>query len=204
MADRSPADIIAAYRRRQRRRFPLTFADVSQAALLLFILAASAYLALTGGPELPTLIELKTNTPTFTPSITPTPSASATITPTPTYTSAPTHTPEHENQCSCPSPEIVVVTATFQATNPFMPQPTATGTSILTTVPTFTLPPTESPTSTATLPPTPTQVVYTVQRGDTLGSIALRFGVTVEAIQALNHMDSNVIYIGQVLQIPAP
>jgi LysM repeat protein len=72
------------------------------------------------------------------------------------------------------------------------------------------LPPAESPTPTETLiptasfTPTPTQTIYTVQNGDTLGGIALRFGVTVEAIQTLNDLDSTLIYVGQVLQIPQP
>lgn len=204
MADRSRADIIEAYRRRQGRRLPFSFADVSQAALLLLILASSAYFALTGGPELPTLIELKTNTPTFTPSITPTPSATAPPTLTPTQTSAPTETPDAENGCSCPSPQVLVVTATLEATSAFRPDPSATGPSTISAPPTGTLPPAASPTSSAILLPTPTPILYTVQRGDTLGGIALRFGVTVEAIQALNNMENTFIYVGQVLQIPAP
>ncbi len=45
---------------------------------------------------------------------------------------------------------------------------------------------------------------YTVQRGDTLGSIALRYGTTINAILAANPQitNPNVIYPGQVLVIP--
>jgi len=44
---------------------------------------------------------------------------------------------------------------------------------------------------------------YTVQRGDTLFSIALRFGVTTRALQAANGItDPDWIYVGQVLTIP--
>ena len=43
---------------------------------------------------------------------------------------------------------------------------------------------------------------YTVQGGDTLSDIALRFGVTVESIQELNNLDTTMIYVGQILQIP--
>ena len=57
---------------------------------------------------------------------------------------------------------------------------------------------------TASVPPTSTQTLYTVQNRDTLGGIALRFGVTVEAIQVLNNMDGTMIYVGQVLRIPKP
>ncbi len=198
MAKSSPADVIDAYRRRQERRFPFTFADISKALLFLIMLASSVYVLLIGGLKLPTLVELKTNTPTLTPSITPTASPTATITLTPTETQNP------DNQCNCSSPEIIVVTATSGATDTPMPFPTATETATTVFTPSATLPPTETFTPTDTLTPTPTQVLYTVRTGDTLSSIALKFGVTVEAIQSLNNLDSTLIYVGQVLQIPRP
>jgi len=194
MANSSPADVIDAYRRRQQRRFPFTFADISKALLFLLILASSVYISFTGGPKLPTLVELKTNTPTYTPSITPTASPTATI------TSTPTETPDPENQCNCPTPVILVVTATSGATNSLLP--IATETATIAFIPTSTLAPSDTPTPTETLFPTPTLVTYTVQRNDTLSGIALRFGVTVEAIQAQNNLDTAMIYVGQVLQIP--
>lgn len=47
--------------------------------------------------------------------------------------------------------------------------------------------------------------VYRVQPGDTLGAIATRFGVTVNAIMRANNMNNpNVLSIGQQLVIPAP
>lgn len=53
-------------------------------------------------------------------------------------------------------------------------------------------------------PPAPTaQQTYTVKSGDTLGRIAAKFGVTVDALAAANGIDDpNVIQVGQVLQIP--
>ena len=204
MAKNSPADVIDAYRRRQERRFPFTFTDVSKGLLFLIMLASSVYVLLTGGPKLPTLVELKTNTPTPTPSITTTASPTATITLTPTETQNP------DNQCNCSSPEIIVITATSGATDTPMPFPTAIETATTVFTPSATLPPTETFTPTETLTPTasatptPIQVLYTVQRGDTLSGVALRFGVTVEAIQSLNNLDSTLIYVGQVLQIPRP
>jgi N-acetylmuramoyl-L-alanine amidase len=47
--------------------------------------------------------------------------------------------------------------------------------------------------------------VYTVRSGDTLYSIARRFGVTVQALQQRNGLaDPNNIKVGQQLIIPAP
>ena len=202
MAKSSPADVIDAYRQRQERRSFFTFADISKALLFLIILASAIYVLLTGGPELPTLIELKTNTPTSTPSITPTATQTATITSTPTETQDP------NNHCDCPAPEILVVTATFSATDtPMSPQDS---TDMVVSTPTASLLPSETPipterlTSTPSATAIPTQVLYTVQNGDTLGGIALRFGVTVESIQTANNLDSTLIYVGQVLIIPNP
>jgi len=192
MAKSSPADVIDAYRRRQKRTFPFTFGDIGQGLLLLLILASTIYISVTGGPKLPVLVDLKTNTPTYTPSITLTASLTATFTSTPTETSDP------ENQCNCPSPVVIVVTATSGATSSPLSSPGATSTATLTSLPSATLSPSETPL------PTLTPVFYTVQRNDTLGGIALRFSVSVESIQALNNLDTTMIYLGQVLQIPTP
>jgi peptidoglycan/xylan/chitin deacetylase (PgdA/CDA1 family) len=72
--------------------------------------------------------------------------------------------------------------------------------------------PSTSPTTTATAAPTqpgetptppPAPATYTVQPGDTLYSIAQRFGTTVEAIAAANGIaDPGSISVGQVLLIP--
>lgn len=52
--------------------------------------------------------------------------------------------------------------------------------------------------------PSPTPFVYTVQQGDTLGSIALKFGVSINNLQAANpEISPNSMSVGQVLQIPS-
>ncbi len=44
---------------------------------------------------------------------------------------------------------------------------------------------------------------HVVSTGDTLFSIAIRYGTTVNAIQTLNNLTGDLIYVGQVLRIPA-
>jgi LysM repeat protein len=52
-------------------------------------------------------------------------------------------------------------------------------------------------------PPTPTPTIYEVKRGETLGTIALQFGVSVDAIIAVNGItDPNRVGVGQKLIIP--
>lgn len=61
------------------------------------------------------------------------------------------------------------------------------------------------PSSTPTpLPsPTPTPYTYKVKKGDTLLGIALRYGLTLEALQAANpKMDPNFLSVGTLLVIP--
>jgi LysM repeat protein len=46
------------------------------------------------------------------------------------------------------------------------------------------------------------ETIHIVQRGDTLYSIARRYGVTVQALRSYNNLRSDTIYIGQRLLIP--
>lgn len=48
----------------------------------------------------------------------------------------------------------------------------------------------------------PPDQFYTVQIGDTLLGIALEFGTTVNDLKAFNHLDSDLIVIGEVLLLP--
>ncbi len=70
---------------------------------------------------------------------------------------------------------------------------------------------TESPTQTpeglvaAETPlPSPTPFTYTVKSGDTISSIALKFGVSMDGLQAANpEISPNTMSIGQVIKIPS-
>jgi len=50
--------------------------------------------------------------------------------------------------------------------------------------------------------PTPEVTVYIVIRGDTIYSLSKRFGTTIDAIKEVNGLNSNAIFVGQVLNIP--
>lgn len=45
---------------------------------------------------------------------------------------------------------------------------------------------------------------YDVKKGDTLGKIAKSWGVTVDDLRAWNHVEGDLIEVGQVLEIHAP
>jgi len=52
--------------------------------------------------------------------------------------------------------------------------------------------------------PSPTPFTYTVQRGDTIGSIALKFGISMDDLQAANpDVSPNAMSVGQVINIPS-
>lgn len=108
--------------------------------------------------------------------------------------------------------EIVATTQTAQITVGTPSQPTATPTPTQTATPTATsttpTPTGTPPTATPTPTPTPTlqpgqTVVYVVRTGDTLYSIARRFGTTVQAVAQINNISNpSRIYVGQQLLIP--
>lgn len=86
------------------------------------------------------------------------------------------------------SSPVIVATATL------IPTPRATST-----------PRPATPIATATPTVTPTPIIYAVQSGDTLLSIAIQFNLTTEEIQEANGIvDPRFLQIGQPLIIPPP
>jgi LysM repeat protein len=72
-----------------------------------------------------------------------------------------------------------------------------------------TTPPAATPMLATTPAPTPTAtpVVYQVRAGDTLLSIALSYGVEVDALMAANEMSEQDVYViqpGQMIYVPVP
>lgn len=99
---------------------------------------------------------------------------------------------------SAPALTAVSIAPTFRppTLTALPPQPTAES-PIATLAPTLTALVSE-PTSTSTTAP----LTHTVQTGETLFRIALKYGVTVEVLQAANGIAGDTIYAGQVLNIP--
>jgi LysM repeat protein len=62
-----------------------------------------------------------------------------------------------------------------------------------------------TPQSTAQVAAAPEErVAYRVRRGDSLWTIARSHGTTVADLQAANQLASSRIFVGQVLDVPAP
>lgn len=101
-------------------------------------------------------------------------------------------TPERVALTATSAPAVVASTAT----------PTASPTPGPTRPPTATYEP-ATPPATPTPTVTPTPVVYVVQPGDTLLSIAIGYDIAVDSIQTANGIiDPRLLQIGQVLVIP--
>lgn len=91
-----------------------------------------------------------------------------------------------------------IITPPPSGPTPTIPAEGRRGTPLATSTP---APFTPAPTSTPTLTPTP--VIHVVQKGDNLWTIAMEYGVTVEALQEANAiLDPQTLQIGQELVIP--
>src|SRR5581483_1552352 len=99
-----------------------------------------------------------------------------------------------------PKPGAVSLNPTSPPTEP--PTATATLTGSAFNTPTL-IPIASNQTSAPTTPtPTPGVVLYNVEAGDTLGSIAKAFSTTVESIMNINKMSNTNIRAGQAITIP--
>ncbi|MBE7533914.1 MAG: LysM peptidoglycan-binding domain-containing protein [Chloroflexi bacterium] len=63
---------------------------------------------------------------------------------------------------------------------------------------------TSSETAVSETPPPTGPVVYTVQAGDTLFTIARRYGLTLDEIMILNGLTTDALAVGQTLTLPHP
>ena len=102
---------------------------------------------------------------------------------------------------STPTPSLSPTATSMAAASP-SPPPSATETAV---PPTLT--PSASPTPLSRLMPSCPRpsgwVVYTVRRGDTLTSLALRAGVTAFVLMRANCLSTSTIYAGQQIHLPS-
>lgn len=213
----SPQNVIESYRKRQQaaRRAPLV---ITLAAV--FLIAGAAILIFwLLGPNKP-VIKLSlfashtptptdTATPTSTATESPTPSITPTITNTPTETETPTpsgpfiyQVEEGDNLWSIAEKFNVdlLVLITVNNLDAATANNIPVGYKLIIPAPDTQLP-TETPLPTNL--PRGTKIEYIVKRGDSLGSIALKFNSTVEAIMKENDIkNENEIFVGQVLIVP--
>jgi LysM repeat protein len=208
-----PQDVIDSYRKRQQnaRRAPL----VLGIAALLLIVGAGALIFWLVGPNRPSFSLFATDTPTptntatvtltatstTTPTVTPTETATPTITITPTIAGPFTYAVLEGDSCYAIALKFKIDILLLITINNLDPAcPIKVGDKL--TIPG---PDTALPTGTAV--PTNlrpgTKIEYIVQTGDTLGSIALRYNSTVEAIKKENSItNENSILVGQKLIVP--
>jgi LysM repeat protein len=156
-------------------------------------------------PEVVTPTPTPTPTPVATPSPTPTPTV--TPTPTPTGQAAITYTVKSGDTLNAIAAKFSVTVASLQSYNNITnPRLLRIG-QILKIPGAVAATPTPTPTPTSEIPAESETVVaeveYRVQSGDTLWSIAAKFGVTLARLQEYNSI-SNAAYIrvGQLLKIP--
>ena len=99
------------------------------------------------------------------------------------------------------SSQAPIVTMPAIATAPTqtpVPEPTPIDQPTPTVSPTPTMPPVDTPT-----PEPEGPIEYAVQDGDTLFTIAVEFGVSVQDLVEFNELpDENFVFVGQVLEIP--
>jgi LysM repeat protein len=110
---------------------------------------------------------------------------------------------------------VAVVTPAPGATAVTPPTPSPTAPPPTRALPTATPTPTASPTARSSPTPPPVEVVrkctiappgwveYTVRSGDTLSRLAADSGATASAVSAANCLESNRLYAGMVLFLPA-
>lgn len=215
----SPSGSLGSFRR--RRRSGPNIVVILAIILVVGGLALLIYWLFQPGKPLNTLIATETPTPTITNTVTstntPTPTftetPTATITFTPTFSAPFTYTVQNGDYLALlverfalgddgvalilllnpyneekgigidPATQVIVPGQVIVLPNPGMPLPTATP-----------IPPDL---------PRGTLIDYTVQAGDSLGSIADKFNSTIDDIIEKNGIDNpNELFVGQLLQIP--
>lgn len=204
--DRMASDVIMAYRRRRERMVPFLLGALAVVLLVIGLFLVVIWFTGDSPPQLPAFLRRSTPTPEPTatlppPSDTPTPSDTPEPTLTPTPSGPITYIVEEGDTLFSIAQQFGVTMDMLIAANDFEdPDSIGVGTQI--TIPD---PQAELPTGTP-LPETlvpGTTIEYVVKTGDSIGSIAVAFNSTVEAIVEANDLDpTEVLFVGTRLLIP--
>jgi LysM repeat protein len=203
----NPQNVINSYHRRQKM-MPYI---VGGMAVLLILVGVVILVIWFSGPTAPfslipptsTSTPTLTNTPTpIPPTNTPTITPTVTSTQTPTYTTTPSgpfeYTIQDKDTCWDIAVKYNVNINILLELNNFKGQcPIQPGQKILIPAPGQQL-----PTATSLPASFRGKIIYIVQSGDTLGSIALKFLSTVDAIKTENKMTTDSIQAGATLTVP--
>ncbi len=169
-------------------------------------LVVLALLALTFWFMEPTLGMLAEPTPTVTHTLWLTPTSTHTPLPsaTPTWTATATETPFCVTRIMGEGDTLPLLAERFQTTVDAIRRNNGLTSDALTPGQRLCIPVQPEVALSLTPPPTatPTQIVYTVQKGDNLGSIAQKFGTSVDLIIKANNLtEKSILQVGQKLVI---
>ena len=99
---------------------------------------------------------------------------------------------------------LLVFLLTACASQPTLPTPQAVSLIPYLTVTQAATPTPEGLVAETTPLASPTPFTYTIKQGETMSSVALKFGVSLDQLQAANpEVDPNAMSVGQVLRIPS-
>jgi LysM repeat protein len=193
---------------RERRRFSISLpvADLALVITILGIIAVWWLRPWESRPELGLLAASPTPAATVNPTLRVAPTATPINSPTPTVT--PTLSPNQVRHVVKAGEILLTIATRYGTTVEAVQEANGLGENAILSVGQELVIPlpvavTPTPTVTPTPSPTPTPITHTVRAGEVLSTIALQYGVTVNAILETNPgLNANRLRIGQVIVIP--
>lgn len=177
-------------------------------AVVIVVAASIVYFSVRASAPEGTFDPVETGTPTETPTITPSPTVTLPPTIAPTATEQPPFSytvAASDGSCSAIafafniSVQSIIVTNNLPSTCPI-----SVGQVLLIPYPTATIPPppTNTPLAAQATDDACEKVQITVQENDTLSSISLNYGVSMDSIKRYNGLTTDNVFLGQIILIP--